>query len=125
MIETAADLSREFDDLRDEMLKDAGDSMEVALERTIEKISAVTPRLTGNAAEAVGVPGPIGASKVSLSGLSSLRDTRARRSGSDVAVTLYLQGMEYFPDLDRKYDLSRVPVDEFGVELEGSFMRGW
>ena len=117
MIESLADLAREFDDVRREMMRDFALGFEVAAIRTVAKIEVATPIQTGNARQGIGVPGPIAASRTSLAGLSSLRDIRPRTRGDEVTVTLHLAGMEYFPMLDQKYDLSRVPVSEFGDEV--------
>ena len=117
MIETLDDLAREFEDVRRELTRDIALGFELAAIRTVAKIEVATPIQTGNARQGIGVPGPIAASRTSLAGLSSLRDLKPRVRGDEVTLTLHLAGMEYFPMLDQRYDLSRVPVSEFGDEV--------
>lgn len=121
MIETEADLRREFDEIRKDIMRSTENALEFGVAVTIKRIESVTPVITGNARAAIGVPGPIAASRVSLSGLESLRDFRARRKGDFAVSTLHLAGMEYFPFIDRKHSLSPGPIRQAPDEIRAAF----
>ncbi len=121
MIETEADVTREFDAIRKDIHRSTERALEAGVTITVVRIEAVTPVITGNARDAIGVPGPIGASKVSLSGLRALRDWRARRKGDFAVSTLHLEGMEYFHFIDRKYDLSSGPLRQTTDEIRRAY----
>lgn len=121
MIETEADLRREFDEIRKDLRRSTERALDAGVTITVARIEIVTPVRTGNAREGIGVPGPIAASRVSLAGLRSLRDWKPRRRGDLAISTLHLAGMEYFPIIDRLHDLSSGPIREAPDRIRAAY----